>query len=178
MHLCVVSPFPPELTGVGQYGWNVVRGLAASGDFSAITILAQQSAEPDPPEARLPTSLVRVRRVWARDDMVTALQLARQVRAERPDVAWFNLGYTVFGASRSVNFLGLLAPYVARRLGGLLSAAHQGGLSFADISDTAKVADGLTPLTATRLTRILMPRAEDARVQTVSHAAHSARKAG
>lgn len=67
---------------------------------------------------------------------------------------------------------------VARRLGGLLSAAHQGGLSFADISDTAKVADGLTPLTATRLTRILMPRVEDARAQTAAPATQSARKAG
>lgn len=67
---------------------------------------------------------------------------------------------------------------VARRLGGLLSAAHQGGLGFADISDTAKVADGLTPLTATRLTRILMPRVEDARAQTASPATQSARKAG
>lgn len=60
---------------------------------------------------------------------------------------------------------------VARRLGGLLSAAHQGGLSFADISNTAKVADGLTPLTATRLTRILMPRAEDVRATTTTRKA-------
>lgn len=67
----------------------------------------------------------------------------------------------------------------ARRLGGLLAAAQQGGLSFADISDTAKVADGLTPLTATRLTRILMPRAEDARVQSsAAPATQNARKAG
>lgn len=67
----------------------------------------------------------------------------------------------------------------ARRLGGLLSAAQQGGLGFADISDTAKVADGLTPLTATRLTRILMPRAENARVQSSAvPATQNARKAG
>jgi len=51
---------------------------------------------------------------------------------------------------------------VARRLGSLLSAAHQGGLSFAEVSSTAKVADGLSPLTAKRLTQLLMPRAEDA----------------
>lgn len=51
---------------------------------------------------------------------------------------------------------------VARRLGSLLSAAHQGGLSFAEWSNTAKVADGLSPLTAKRLTQLLMPRAEDA----------------
>lgn len=47
---------------------------------------------------------------------------------------------------------------VARRLGGLLAAAHQGSLSFTDASDTARVADGLVPLTPKRLTQLLMPR--------------------
>lgn len=60
---------------------------------------------------------------------------------------------------------------VARRLGALLAAAHQGGLGFAEVSNTAKVADGLMPLTAKRLTQMLMPRAEDATAQ-------KARKAG
>lgn len=54
---------------------------------------------------------------------------------------------------------------VARRLGSLLSAAYQGGLGFADISSTAKVADGLSQLTSKRLTQLLMPRAEGAKMQ-------------
>jgi len=61
---------------------------------------------------------------------------------------------------------------VARRLGSLLSAAHHGGLSFAELSNTAKVADGLSPLSAKRLTQLLMPRAEDV------SALANARKAG
>lgn len=61
---------------------------------------------------------------------------------------------------------------VARRLGSLLSAAHQGGLSFAEVSNTAKVADGLAPMSAKRLTQMLMPRAESAQ------ALANARKAG
>jgi flagellar biosynthesis protein FlhF len=48
---------------------------------------------------------------------------------------------------------------IARRLGGLLGAAHHGGLIFADVSNTAKVADGLHPLTPRRLTGLLMPEA-------------------
>ncbi len=48
----------------------------------------------------------------------------------------------------------------ARRLGGILSAAYQGGLAFADMSNTPKVADGLTPLSSRRLTSLLMPRSE------------------
>lgn len=61
---------------------------------------------------------------------------------------------------------------IARRLGSLLSAAHHGGLSFAEVSNTAKVADGLAPLSAKRLTQMLMPRAED------TAALANARKAG
>lgn len=61
---------------------------------------------------------------------------------------------------------------VARRLGSLLSTAHHGGLGFAEVSNTAKVADGLAPMSAKRLTQMLMPRAEDAM------ALANARKAG
>ncbi len=125
MHLCVVSPFPPELTGVGQYGWNIVHGLASTGAFEAITVLAQAADQPVPAPA-FPEGLVRVRRAWARDDVLAAARLARHIRAEQPDVVWFNLGYTVFGASRPVNFLGLLAPYITRRMGvPLVTTLHQ-----------------------------------------------------
>lgn len=48
---------------------------------------------------------------------------------------------------------------IARRYGGLLGAAHHGKLSFADASNTPKVADGLSAMTPRRLARMLMPRA-------------------
>jgi glycosyltransferase involved in cell wall biosynthesis len=126
MHLCVVSPFPPELTGVGQYGWNIVQGLARTGAFSAITVLAPRPAESGPAVAIPPRPLVRTRHAWSRDDLLAAARLARQLYQERPDIAWFNLGYTVFGASRPVNFLGLLTPFIAGRLGvPLVTTLHQ-----------------------------------------------------
>ncbi|PZP57115.1 MAG: GTPase [Micavibrio aeruginosavorus] len=46
---------------------------------------------------------------------------------------------------------------MARRLGGLISAAHQGGLSFADAGIASQVADGLTPLTPRILANYFMP---------------------
>jgi flagellar biosynthesis protein FlhF len=46
---------------------------------------------------------------------------------------------------------------VARRLGGLLNAAHEGGLSFAEMSDTPQVADGLQGLSPKKMSKILMP---------------------
>lgn len=47
---------------------------------------------------------------------------------------------------------------IARRFGGLIEAAHQGGLSFTDASHTSKVADGLKPVTPDVLSGLFMPR--------------------
>lgn len=56
----------------------------------------------------------------------------------------------------------------ARRLGGVLSAAHSGGLIFADASHTPQVANGLIPLSPERLTGLLMPEAAP-KTETVQH---------
>jgi len=116
MRLCIVSPLPPEISGVGQYGWNVTHGLAGTGHFRAITVLTgdNPATSGDSPRASGPVS---VRRVWSRDDPQVITRLLRAIKAERPDVLWFNLGFTVFGASRVINFFGLSAPMLARRMG-------------------------------------------------------------
>ena len=54
---------------------------------------------------------------------------------------------------------------VARRLGSLLTASYYGNLYLAEISGTARVADGLSQLTAKRLTQLLMPKADKAKIQ-------------
>lgn len=63
---------------------------------------------------------------------------------------------------------------IARRLGGLLAAAHQGNLSFADVSATAQVADGLQPLSPRRLGSFFFP----ATPQTDIRSNTTRRKAG
>lgn len=52
---------------------------------------------------------------------------------------------------------------ISRRLGGLLSAAHYGRLSFTDAANTPKVAEGLSPLSPQALAKLLLPRAFMAR---------------
>jgi flagellar biosynthesis protein FlhF len=62
----------------------------------------------------------------------------------------------VFGAI-GVNSVIATRLDIARRLGGLLSAAHYGGMAFADASNTPKVADGLFALDPRSLAALLMP---------------------
>lgn len=46
---------------------------------------------------------------------------------------------------------------ITRRYGGMLAAAHYGSMSFADISNTPKVADGLVSLSPKTLAKLIMP---------------------
>lgn len=55
---------------------------------------------------------------------------------------------------------------VGRRLGGLLAAAHQGGLTFAEVSYSPQVADGLMQMTPQRLTEFLLPKSRKAQGAT------------
>ena len=114
MRLSVVSPYPPGLSGVGQYGARIVAGLAAGGHFSDITVLANQHAAAPRMEA---TGRVRVQRIWALDRPDTSARLLVALRRAQPDVVWFNLGLGVFGRTRWANFLGLAAPLLARQIG-------------------------------------------------------------
>ena len=64
---------------------------------------------------------------------------------------------------------------MARRLGGVLSAAHHGGMSFADASNTPKVADGLLPMSPKVLAKLLMPQAYKDSVVNLSETSDNGR---
>ena len=59
---------------------------------------------------------------------------------------------------------------ISRRLGSLLSAAYKGNLSFCDCSATARVADGLSRLSPKKLTQLLMPNAQNVKIERESKA--------
>ncbi len=54
---------------------------------------------------------------------------------------------------------------IARRLGGILSAASAGRLAFTEVGIGANVAEGLAPLNAVSLARLLLPKYAAARDQ-------------
>jgi len=114
MRLCIISSFPPNISGIGQYGWHISSGLAATQRFNSITVLADQgrlaaSAPPHP--------VLKVCQIWDRDDLRASFHLLQALAHHRPEVVWFNAGMTMFGQSRVANFLGLLTPLWTRRLG-------------------------------------------------------------
>lgn len=106
MHLAIVSPYPPHITGIGQYGYHVSQLLAQSGLFSRITVLTGGYASAPRPAL---TDPVQVEYTWQPGEFDVGRKITRQLDRIQPDLAWFNLGVSIFGRSPLANLSGFLS---------------------------------------------------------------------
>ena len=114
MHLAIVTPFPPAITGIGQYGYYVTRALADSGSFSGITVLAGSSTNGETPNH---LGITKIEYCWKPGSMQARPAILSRVKHLRPDLVWFNLGASIFGRSPLSNVSGTLTPMLAKQMG-------------------------------------------------------------
>jgi len=114
MKLAIISPFPPNITGIGQYGYHVSQVLGQSGVFSRITLLTGEN----PVQGGFAIHpAIRIEPTWQPNGLSSGLKITRRLREIKPDVAWFNMGASIFGRSPLANISGFFSPLGARRLG-------------------------------------------------------------
>jgi glycosyltransferase involved in cell wall biosynthesis len=114
MHLTIVSPFPPAITGIGQYGYHLTRALAHSGAFTRVTVLAGSQVGGGAPNH---LGDAEIEYCWAPGQWNARTAILSRVKRLNPDLIWFNLGASVFGRSPWMNVSGWLTPLSARALG-------------------------------------------------------------
>lgn len=111
MNLLIVSPFPPSITGIGQYGYHVSRSLAQSEQFTKITVAAGARTS-------LPSTLVSptftVEYAWHPDHSGAVPAILSAIARLKPDLVWYNLGASAFGRSPLANLLGFQSISLAR----------------------------------------------------------------
>jgi len=109
MNLAIVSPFPPAITGIGQYGYHISRGLENSGRFTQITVLAGAQTAQDVFRRVKMTPSLAVDYIWRPDHLDAGLSILSALRRLSPDLVWYNLGNSVFGRSPLANLCGFLS---------------------------------------------------------------------
>ena len=114
MHLTIVSPFPPTITGIGQYGYHVTRSLAKSGSFSRVTVLAGSAINGEQPNH---LGITELDYCWGPGQLNARQAILSRVKRLHPDLVWFNLGASVFGKSPWMNISGLFTPMLIQRMG-------------------------------------------------------------
>lgn len=114
MHLAIVTPFPPTITGVSHYAQHLVRAIAETGEFKRITILTER---PPGKPATEQEATYRIERIWLRNGPGVTWHIVRRLISLKPDVIWFNLSGGAFGTSLLSNATGLLCPTLVRPYG-------------------------------------------------------------
>lgn len=152
MHLVIVSPFPPSITGIGQYGYHLTRALANSGLFSRLTVLAGASAGQNGHHPNH-LGLTEVDYCWQLDSLQARPVILSRLKQLHPDLIWFNLGASIFGKSPFSNLSGLLTPMIASRLYPTAVTLHE-LVELADLRALNAPGGVLAPLGARLLTRI------------------------
>ncbi|HJS18874.1 MAG TPA: glycosyltransferase, partial [Anaerolineales bacterium] len=114
MHLAVVTPFPPAITGIGQYGYYVTRALANSGCFSQLTVLAGSSTDGETPNH---LGLADIEYCWQPGSLNASPAILSRLKRLHPDLVWFNLGASMFGRSPLSNVSGSLTPMFSKQIG-------------------------------------------------------------
>ena len=113
MRICLVTTFPPSRHHLSEYGFHLAEGLRRQEiDF---TILGDIYAPEQPEQPELPGFTVR--RCWRVGALGNALRITNAVREIRPDIVWFNLVYSTFGANPIAAFAGLCTPELVRAAG-------------------------------------------------------------
>jgi glycosyltransferase involved in cell wall biosynthesis len=110
----VVSPFPPAITGIGQYGYHVTRALANSGSFSRITVLAGSDTNGERPNHLGPTE---IEYCWVPGQLNARRAILSRIKQLNPDLVWFNLRMGMFGESPWLSISNLITPMLVRRMG-------------------------------------------------------------
>ena len=113
MRVCLITTFPPSRHHLSEYGFHLADELRRQDiDF---TILGDLYAPEQPGQAELPGFTVR--RCWRVGAVDNALRILTAVRDIRPDIVWFNLVYSTFGANPIAAFAGLCIPELVRAAG-------------------------------------------------------------
>lgn len=153
MHLVIVSPFPPSITGIGQYGYHLTRALATSGLFSRLTVLAGAAAtRPVQPPHHL--GLAEVDYCWQPDSLRARRTILTRLQGLNPDLIWFNLGASIFGTSPWSNLSGLFTPMTAARRFPTVVTMHE-LVELTDLRALNAPGGALAPLGARLLTNLV-----------------------
>jgi glycosyltransferase involved in cell wall biosynthesis len=153
MNLAIVSPYPPSITGIGQYGYYVSRLLAHSGLFSRISVLTGWSKEMHGLDIH---PVIDIQSGWRPESLAAGLEIVSSLRRIRPDLVWFNLGASIFGRSPLANLSGFFSPLLSRGMGFPSVVTLHELVELADLRALKSPGGPLAPVGARLLTRVAL----------------------
>lgn len=106
----VVTAFPPGRNSLNEFGFHLVKHLAAQSEVDEVLLYSDVTDAGRP----APMDGVTVYPSWTFNSVANVVRLTRTIARTRPDAVLFNLQFATFGDKRIAGALGLLIPALLR----------------------------------------------------------------
>jgi glycosyltransferase involved in cell wall biosynthesis len=110
LKICLVTCFPPSQGDLNEYGFHVATALRNEPAVDLVLLADQMAAGRE-------IDGFKIERCWRFDSLLTPVRLLSAIRKEKPDVVWFNMGFSTFARKPAAAFLSITGPALARMLG-------------------------------------------------------------
>ncbi len=110
MRVSLVTSFPPSRGDLNEYGYHLARAMHGDSRVELRILADQTTAQPE-------LSGFLVERCWRFDSLANPVHLLGAIHRSKPDVVWFNIGFSTFARSPLAAFLALTVPVLARVMG-------------------------------------------------------------
>lgn len=110
LKVLLVTSFPPSRGDLNEYGYHLACALKDDPNVDLCILADETSAGPDPEG-------FCIERCWRFDSISNASRLLWHIGKHRPDIVWFNIGFSTFARSPLPALLALTVPALARLSG-------------------------------------------------------------
>ena len=107
LKICLVTSFPPSRGDLNEYGFHLACALKNDPNVELL-LLADETDSSEELEG------FRVERCWRFDSLLTPAKLVKAIRKAKPDVVWFNMGFSTFARGPVAAFLSITGPAMTR----------------------------------------------------------------
>mgnify|MGYP000866599538 CR=1 FL=1 len=116
MKIAFVSPYPPSMVTLNEYGYHLIRSFVGKPDVEKIYVLTNH-LEDDSKYSQYAMEGIELIPCWTFNSFFTFAAIRKQLKKLKPDVVIMNLQFMTFGEGKIPAALGLLTPWVCKLLG-------------------------------------------------------------
>lgn len=116
MRVAFISPYPPSLVTLNEYGYHLIRSFRGKAEIEKIYILTNHLEN----DAQYGCSVgdgIEIIPCWQFNSFFSFFHIGRQLKKLNADVVIINLQFMTFGEGKIQAALGLLTPWVCKFLG-------------------------------------------------------------
>jgi glycosyltransferase involved in cell wall biosynthesis len=148
MRVSLVTSFPPSRGDLNEYGYHLASAMRDDPRVD-LSILADDGPLEE-------VGGFNVRRCWRFDSIFNPVRLLGAIRDSKPDVVWFNIGFSSFARAPIAAFVALTVPALARRLGYYTHITLHTVFERINLKDTGVRFPGLYRTAGRMATRLLL----------------------